>query len=988
MDVILQRTEMGDFLSSRDDWGRMGGRGGYVTRNPDWDGNKDGDDEDSDDHGDQDEEAGGDESSRLLLNGGGDGDLRNFQSANMANSVRKLRSSKVTSISTKFESLDYDILENDIYVKDQAKIDRKHYVRLEAARWLVMFFVGVLTAVVAFLIDYCLTQISSVKFGWISDSITRCVDDECLDQSVLLWMGIDIFLVSIACLLVLFVEPIAQGSGIPEIKCYLNGIKIPHVVRFKALLTKTVGVLFSVSGGLACGKEGPMIHTGSVIAAGISQGKSTTFNIDLNLFKAFRTDHEKRDFVSGGAAAGVSAAFGAPIGGVLFSLEEGASFWNQALTWRIFFCSMIASFTLNVLLSGTKGTSWGAMSSPGLVNFGAFASANYNLFELPIFIAMGAVAGLFGALFNALNHRLTVFRFKYIYHSKALRFLEVILVAAATVIVSFTLIYFDDNCLPLGEKPGENPLEFFCQEHTYNEIATMLFNTPEESIKNLFHATRGDYSPETLSIFFLVMFCLSCWTYGISVPAGVFVPALLTGAAYGRLVGNLLYHAFPDADWVDPGKYALIGAASMLGGIVRMTISLTVIVVEGTGNISYGLPLMLSIMAAKLVGDLFNEGIYDLHIHLRRVPILHWEAPLPMQHFHASHVMSSNVVCIQEFDRVGRIVELLRTTTHNAFPVVTDDGIQRWRQQLQQRGGAAGGLPLGASTMTSGSAGTAGGSSGVPRPSASSRMPNINLNASVMNFNMSTAGHMMGIDIVRAPAGGQLSTLGTSYGSTSSGNTGASGNDWGAFPPESQYHVNGAAPTTAGSTPNTASPSAVPLPPFLNLNVRGPYTGDSASLQHAPLVNEHSYGTLCGIILRSQLITILKERAFGPRVVNAQGEHSVQAKVLTVDDFRASYPRYPSIDTISTTAYENEQFMDLRPYLNPTPYTLKHAAPLSRVYRIFRGLGLRHLIITDRFNQVVGMITRKDLTRFEIVPNPRSGDGTRWILQERQMIDD
>ncbi|TKC51472.1 hypothetical protein EI555_020010, partial [Monodon monoceros] len=681
-------------------------------------------------------------------------------------------------LSLKYESLDYDNSENQLFLEEERRINHTAFRTVEIKRWVICAMIGILTGLVACFIDIVVEKLAGLKYRVVKDNIDKFTARGGLSFSLLLWASLNVAFVLLGSVIVAFIEPVAAGSGIPQIKCFLNGVKIPHVVRLKTLVIKVSGVILSVVGGLAVGKEGPMIHSGSVIAAGVSQGRSTSLKRDFKIFEYFRRDTEKRDFVSAGAAAGVSAAFGAPVGGVLFSLEEGASFWNQFLTWRIFFASMISTFTLNFVLSIYHGNVWD-LSSPGLINFGRFDTETmvYTIHEIPIFIAMGVVGGILGAVFNALNYWLTMFRIRYI-HRPCLQVIEAMLVAAVTATVAF----------------------LFCADGEYNSMAAAFFNTPEKSVVSLFHDPPGSYNPMTLGLFTLVYFFLACWTYGLTVSAGVFIPSLLIGAAWGRLFGISLSYLTGTAVWADPGKYALMGAAAQLGGIVRMTLSLTVIMMEATSNVTYGFPIMLVLMTAKIVGDVFIEGLYDMHIQLQSVPFLHWEAPVTSHSLTAREVMSTPVTCLRRREKVGIIVDVLSSTAsnHNGFPVVEDaDGTQPARLQ--------------------------------------------------------------------------------------------------------------------------------------------------------------------GLILRSQLIVLLKHKVFIER-----SYMGLLRRRLRLKDFRDAYPRFPPIQSIHVSQDERECTMDLSEFMNPSPYTVPQEASLPRVFKLFRALGLRHLVVVDNCNQVVGLVTRKDLARYRL----------------------
>lgn len=124
-------------------------------------------------------------------------------------------------------------------------------------------------------------------------------------------------------------------------------------------------------------------------------------------------------------------------------------------------------------------------------------------------------------------------------------------------------------------------------------------------------------------------------------------------------------------DSVDPGVYSMVGAAAVLGGVCRMTISLVVIMLELTGGLDYVVPFMLSVLLAKAVGDAVNESIYDLQIVLKGYPFLHEELDVTF----TERCCDIMVTRLTKLDlrlrpRLGDLKSMLASCTYRGFPIV------------------------------------------------------------------------------------------------------------------------------------------------------------------------------------------------------------------------------------------------------------------------------------------------------------------------------
>ncbi|CAG0915205.1 unnamed protein product [Notodromas monacha] len=512
------------------------------------------------------------------------------------------------------ESLNYDDWESAVFLEHEKMLTHGYQIRLAVFKWLLMGLVGVSTAIVGAIAHMLIHTIVDFKFSLIKTYVDFCMVDQCMFWlPPLIWILFNCTFVFVASWFTTFVEPATSGSGIPPVKCYLNGIKMPGFVRIRTLFIKVLGIVCSVSGGLAVGKEGPMIHTGAIVASGIAQGLGMRRGSLKGYMDSLRDDKNRREFVAAGGAAGVASAFGTPLGGVLFSIEEGISWWNPTLVWQIFLCAMLAALFLHNLLSLYITKKWqkvmeavGVAAVTALVGYGLSYSVN-------ICYTSQQPADNFVPSVGKLNSE------------------------NGSASVPENLVKLDD----LTSGHASPYAQMFCPNGSYNAIAAMFFQSAEENVNHWQHGHMG-----------------SQFQVGSS-----FLPSSLVQSG-----GDLL--ELGHGKMFFPGKYSLIGAAAHLGGVVRMTLSLTLILVEATSNVKFGLPIMLTLMVAKIVGDHFNKGIYDLHIELEGVPVLNWSPPALLHCVKSRHVMSKPVVTLPPVVKLSNLVETLATCSHHGFPVV------------------------------------------------------------------------------------------------------------------------------------------------------------------------------------------------------------------------------------------------------------------------------------------------------------------------------
>lgn len=345
-------------------------------------------------------------------------------------------------------------------------------------------------------------------------------------------------------------QPHVGGSGIPEVKLELQG-KL-SVKWFPILWRKLIGGILVIGTGLFLGPEGPSLQLGSSIGQGVGEG-----------FKQTKTN--QRALLATGAASGLSAAFGAPLSGALFVLEE--VFHN--FSPRVWMNALAGAIASNFVVSNFFGL------HPSL-------AIPYNFsFPIPLYwhlVLLGLLLGLLGHLY-----KVGLFNLKKVYLKiKVLpRWLHGLIPLAILIPIAY---YW-----PIITGPG-------------NRLILSLSKTI---------TTQGWITVGMLAFFFVLRLVFSIVSYDSGLPSGIFLPILTMGALIGATYGTFMVQLglLPQRLVVNLVIFAMAG---LFAAIIRAPFTAIILITEMVGSLLHLMPLAVVAFIALLVDELLGgRPIYD-----------------------------------------------------------------------------------------------------------------------------------------------------------------------------------------------------------------------------------------------------------------------------------------------------------------------------------------------------------------------------------------
>ncbi|BFI55272.1 chloride channel protein [Yersinia pseudotuberculosis] len=365
------------------------------------------------------------------------------------------------------------------------------------------------------------------------------------DYALLVWplaFIMSALLAMIGYFLVSRFAPEAGGSGIPEIEGAMEEMR--PVRWWRVIPVKFIGGLGTLGAGMVLGREGPMVQMG---------GNSGRMIVDI--FR-LRSPEARHSLLATGAAAGLSAAFNAPLAGILFVIEEMRSQFRYSLvSIKAVFIGVITSTIVYRYFNGERA----------IIEVGKLSDAPLN--TLWLYLLLGIIFGAVGVIFNALIFRTQDMFVRF--HGGDWR--KLVLVGGL-----------------LGGMCGL--------------LALLHGNAVGGGFALIPIAAAGNFSIGMLLFIFIARVITTLLCFGSGAPGGIFAPMLALGTILGTAFGLSCAHFFPQYG-IEAGTFAIAGMGALFAASVRAPLTGIVLVLEMTDNYQLILPMIVTCLGATLIAQ-------------------------------------------------------------------------------------------------------------------------------------------------------------------------------------------------------------------------------------------------------------------------------------------------------------------------------------------------------------------------------------------------